>query len=335
MTNSIRPASASAWRRAEFGAAMDDGHPLGDLGERERPIDRRIAAAGDDDTAAAELLAPVHEIKDTLPFERLDALERRAVRPEGAGPGRDHHGAGGDPEPGGILENKTLFRRREARDGVAQMEHRGKGRGLFDQPLDQFGGADSRIARDVVDRLFRIERGALPARRRQSVENPAADLEHAAFEHGKEPHWSPADDRDIAAVRCVVHRLSLPAMAVRASALATVPRAMRRQILRPLAREIYKVWPMIVIELPDEAATAVFAARIAVLARPGDVIALKGELGAGKTSFARAFIRARGGDEAVPSPTFTLVQVYELGGGAIYNIECYRLRDQAEAWKLN
>jgi tRNA threonylcarbamoyladenosine biosynthesis protein TsaE len=92
---------------------------------------------------------------------------------------------------------------------------------------------------------------------------------------------------------------------------------------------------MIVIELPDEAATAALAARIAALARPGDVIALKGELGAGKTSFARAFIRARGGVEPVPSPTFTLVQVYELGDGAIWHIDGYRLRDPEEAWELD
>jgi tRNA threonylcarbamoyladenosine biosynthesis protein TsaE len=92
---------------------------------------------------------------------------------------------------------------------------------------------------------------------------------------------------------------------------------------------------MIVIELPDEAATAALAARIAALARPGDVIALKGELGAGKTSFARAFIRARGGLEAVPSPTFTLVQVYELGAGTIWHIDGYRLRDPEEAWELD
>jgi tRNA threonylcarbamoyladenosine biosynthesis protein TsaE len=92
---------------------------------------------------------------------------------------------------------------------------------------------------------------------------------------------------------------------------------------------------MIVIELPDEAATAGLAARIAKLARPGDVIALKGELGAGKTSFARAFIRARGGEEAVPSPTFTLVQVYELVGGTIWHIDGYRLRDPEEAWELD
>lgn len=92
---------------------------------------------------------------------------------------------------------------------------------------------------------------------------------------------------------------------------------------------------MIVIELPDEAATAGLAVRIAELAEAGDVIALKGELGAGKTSFARAFIRARGGEEAVPSPTFTLVQVYELGGGPIWHIDGYRLRDPDDAWELD
>jgi tRNA threonylcarbamoyladenosine biosynthesis protein TsaE len=91
---------------------------------------------------------------------------------------------------------------------------------------------------------------------------------------------------------------------------------------------------MIVIELPNEDATAALAARIAALARAGDVIALKGELGAGKTSFARAFIRARGGSEDVPSPTFTLVQVYELDDAAIWHFDAYRLRDPDEAWEL-
>ena len=91
---------------------------------------------------------------------------------------------------------------------------------------------------------------------------------------------------------------------------------------------------MIVIDLPDEAATAAFAARIARLARPGDVIALNGALGAGKTSFARAFIHARGGAGEVPSPTFTLVQVYELEPAAIWHFDGYRLRDPEEAWEL-
>src|SRR5579864_2509260 len=80
----------------------------------------------------------------------------------------------------------------------------------------------------------------------------------------------------------------------------------RRPLLRRFVSEGYKAAAMLVIDLPDEAATAALAARIAAVARPGDVIALEGGLGAGKTSFARAFIRARGGREAVPSPTFTL-----------------------------
>jgi tRNA threonylcarbamoyladenosine biosynthesis protein TsaE len=89
-----------------------------------------------------------------------------------------------------------------------------------------------------------------------------------------------------------------------------------------------------IIDLPDEKATAALAARLAALAAPGDIIALKGELGAGKTSFARAFIRARGGDETVPSPTFTLVQVYDLPGGAVWHFDLYRLRQSDEAWEL-
>jgi tRNA threonylcarbamoyladenosine biosynthesis protein TsaE len=91
---------------------------------------------------------------------------------------------------------------------------------------------------------------------------------------------------------------------------------------------------MVTIKLPDENATAALAARVAALTRPSDVIALNGELGAGKTSFARAFIRARGGVEAVPSPTFTLVQIYELADGAVWHFDCYRLRDPEEAWEL-
>ena len=91
---------------------------------------------------------------------------------------------------------------------------------------------------------------------------------------------------------------------------------------------------MPVVELPDEAATAAFAARISALAEIGDVIGLKGDLGAGKTTFARAFIGARGGTEEVPSPTFTLVQIYDIGEAPIWHFDCYRLRDPEEAWEL-
>ena len=91
---------------------------------------------------------------------------------------------------------------------------------------------------------------------------------------------------------------------------------------------------MAVVDLPDEAATAAFAARISALAATGDIIALKGDLGAGKTTFARGFIRARGGTEEVPSPTFTLVQLYELGSVVVWHFDLYRLKFPEEAWEL-
>src|SRR5262249_861203 len=62
---------------------------------------------------------------------------------------------------------------------------------------DQVGGVDGRISRDVIDRLFRIERGALTPRHVEGVHDMAFHLQHAAFDHGKEPHRSRADDADI------------------------------------------------------------------------------------------------------------------------------------------
>lgn len=89
-----------------------------------------------------------------------------------------------------------------------------------------------------------------------------------------------------------------------------------------------------VLHLPDEAATAAFAHRLAPLLRPGDMIALTGDLGAGKTAFARALIRALGSEEEVPSPTFTLVQTYEVAAGTVWHMDFYRLSDEEEVIEL-
>ncbi len=80
--------------------------------------------------------------------------------------------------------------------------------------------------------------------------------------------------------------------------------------------------------LPDLAATQALAARLAARARPGDAVLLEGPLGAGKSAFARAFLRTLAQDATleVPSPTFTLVQSYALpGGGAAHHLDLYRL----------
>jgi tRNA threonylcarbamoyladenosine biosynthesis protein TsaE len=79
--------------------------------------------------------------------------------------------------------------------------------------------------------------------------------------------------------------------------------------------------------LPSRDATHALAARIAGLARAGDAILLEGPLGAGKSEFARAFLRAITGDAAleVPSPTFTLVQSYDSPRGQIHHFDLWRL----------
>jgi tRNA threonylcarbamoyladenosine biosynthesis protein TsaE len=82
-----------------------------------------------------------------------------------------------------------------------------------------------------------------------------------------------------------------------------------------------------VVELPNLAATHSLAAGVAALARAGDAILLEGELGAGKTEFARAFLRAASRDPEleVPSPTFTLVQRYDTPLGAVHHFDLWRL----------
>jgi len=91
----------------------------------------------------------------------------------------------------------------------------------------------------------------------------------------------------------------------------------------------------IAIDLPDEAATTALAGRLAAIARDGDVLALDGDLGSGKTTFARAFIQAlAGAGEDVPSPTFTLVQAYDSPAGPIHHIDLYRLSGPAETEEL-
>lgn len=85
----------------------------------------------------------------------------------------------------------------------------------------------------------------------------------------------------------------------------------------------------------DLAGVHALAQRLAALLRPGDVVTLAGDLGAGKSELARAVIRARAGAAIeVPSPTFTLVQRYELPDLALVHADLYRLRDPEELGEL-
>ncbi|ARN82758.1 tRNA (adenosine(37)-N6)-threonylcarbamoyltransferase complex ATPase subunit type 1 TsaE [Methylocystis bryophila] len=90
------------------------------------------------------------------------------------------------------------------------------------------------------------------------------------------------------------------------------------------------------IEADSEAATAAIAADLASLLRGGDVVALSGELGVGKTAFARALIRAIAKDPTIeaPSPSFTLMQVYEGDFGKIVHADFYRIEAVHELAEL-
>jgi len=92
----------------------------------------------------------------------------------------------------------------------------------------------------------------------------------------------------------------------------------------------------VTLTLPDAAATEALAARLAARARRGDAILLEGPLGAGKSTFARAFLRAASGDPAleVPSPTFTLVQSYDLPAGPAAHFDLWRLDGPADLFEL-
>ena len=88
--------------------------------------------------------------------------------------------------------------------------------------------------------------------------------------------------------------------------------------------------------LADEDATWRFMADIAAALEPGDLVTLSGDLGAGKTTFARALIRHLAGDKTieVPSPTFTLIQNYDLPRFPLVHADLYRLSGAAELAEL-
>jgi len=83
-------------------------------------------------------------------------------------------------------------------------------------------------------------------------------------------------------------------------------------------------------EVADEAAVRDLAAAFAAAVRPPAVIYLRGDLGAGKTTFARAYIHALGFEGYVKSPSYGLLETYQAGGQCVLHLDLYRIEDPEE-----
>ena len=87
--------------------------------------------------------------------------------------------------------------------------------------------------------------------------------------------------------------------------------------------------------LPNVAATLALGDRLGALLTIGDVAALWGDLGSGKTTLTRGLVQGRlGPDAETPSPTFTLVQTYDLPAGELWHFDLYRLESAEDAFEL-
>lgn len=80
--------------------------------------------------------------------------------------------------------------------------------------------------------------------------------------------------------------------------------------------------------------TLKIAAQFAKILKPGDIVALHGTLGVGKTAFTRGVIQALSDAKEVPSPTFTLLQTYDTAHFTLYHFDMYRLKSPEEAYEI-
>ena len=183
---------------AEFRAAVDDVDLGGDVLEGERPVDGAVAAAGDGDPAAAEVLAAADEVLDGAGvFEGGDAVEGRAVGPEGAGAGGEEDGLAGDAVAAVGAKGEGAGLAGEVVDPAAEQAGDGEGGDLGFEVADEVAGGDGRVGGDVVDGFFGVEGGALAADFGEGVDEDGAELEHAALEGGEQANGACADDGDV------------------------------------------------------------------------------------------------------------------------------------------
>jgi len=104
---------------------------------------------------------------------------------------------------------------------------------------------------------------------------------------------------------------------------------MTTPLIQPITTNEVKTRNIRHIDLVDEAATRQVAMQLAQVCVSG-IIYLVGDLGAGKTTFTRAWLHAKGHEGAVKSPTYTLVEPYQIAEQSVFHFDLYRLNDPFE-----
>ena len=88
------------------------------------------------------------------------------------------------------------------------------------------------------------------------------------------------------------------------------------------------------MKLKDEAATLAFGRRLGAVLRPGDVVTLSGALSAGKTTLVRGLLAGMGHEGEVPSPSFAIVQPYEMLSPPVWHVDLYRIENASDLAEL-
>jgi hypothetical protein len=184
--------------RAEFGPAMHERQAPRPGCERERPVERGVAATEDHQTLIVKLARVANAIVNVLAFKTLATLEADAPGLKGAHTRGNDNGACVESSAGGCAHMEAaVLAFGHLSDLLPQMELRVERLDLLHQPVHQLLRAADRERGDVIDGLIRIQLRALTARCVQRIHDMRGDAEKAKLKHLKKPARAGADDDDL------------------------------------------------------------------------------------------------------------------------------------------
>ena len=176
-------------------APVNDGEALRRRRQLQCPVERRVAAAENRHRLAAVTGLVEHPVLDVDPFVALHSGNAKRPRLKGAEPPCDNHRAGEKPRSAGRLQREgAIGLALQLYHHLAQMEIGFERAELLCETLDELMRAHDRERGDVVDRLLRVERGALPAYLRQRVHHVRVDSEQPQLEDLEQAARAGADD---------------------------------------------------------------------------------------------------------------------------------------------